>query len=549
MIRAGVTSLIAGMCEELDVVGTLNRLVEWDENQVKVPPGILAKAVLINILDDRHALYLLPEYYKKRDTESLLGAGVQPEDINDDAVGRMLDRLAQAGPRQVFTQIAWSAVGKEHLDLGRLHADTTSHSVYGVYPQEGGLDVTHGYSKDRRPDLRQIMYGLVVNRDGVPALGEVLDGNTSDKRWNQQTLEKLGELLSPEQLRSIIYIADSALVTPDSLERAADQGLRFISRFPQTYALAEELKDLAWEQGAWVQVGTLSEQKGAAAYRVQDFRRELEGRPYRFIVVHSTHLDGRKEKRLARLIRQEQEELTKAAGELGHQEFACQQDAEQAAQAFASRYPDAFHTMQAAVDPQTEVQRRPGRPRKGEVPPTRTGYRVTITVGDPDPQRLQRWREQASVFILITNLLDATAYPAEQILREYKEQTSVEVRFRFLKDPFFVHQLYLKDKGRLEAFAYLVLTALLLFTLIERRVRQALAAEEEPLVGRGQIKHKRPTGRVVLELIADADVVLIPHDGVIIRHLDIPPNALRALHLAGFGPELYTRPYPGGEAA
>jgi len=41
------------------------------------------------------------------------------------------------------------------------------------------------FSKDKRPDLKQFNYGLVVSRDGIPLIGEAMDGNTSDKVWNR----------------------------------------------------------------------------------------------------------------------------------------------------------------------------------------------------------------------------------------------------------------------------------------------------------------------------------------------------------------------------
>jgi transposase len=551
MIRAGTTSMVAGMCEELRLEAIIDGLVEWDQDQVRVAPGTLAKAMVINVLDGRTPLYLLPEYFAKRDTEALLGKGIAPEHVNDDAVGRMLDRVAKAGPQKVFQQIVWSAVQKEHLDLSQLHSDTTSQSVYGAYAQEGGLNVTYGHSKDLRPDLKQIMYGLVVNREGVPVLGRVLDGNHSDKTWNGETLDALAEMFSPEQLRSIIYVADSAFVTPNNLEKAEEQKLCFISRFPNTYDLAAELKQTAWEQGTWVPAGRLSQQKGAAQYQIQEFERELYGRSYRFVVVHSSHLDTRKEKTLARRVEKERQELNKEATALQKQQFTCQADADKAALAFVTRCQDTFHHVQATADTHTECKRRPGRPKKGEEPTTETWYQVSVTVGEPDAERLKQWRQEASLFILITNRFDTGEFPPTEILREYKEQTSVEVRFRFLKDPYFVDQLYLKDKGRLEAFAYLLLTALLIYTLLERRVRQALAQEEQPLVGPGKVKHKQPTARVIFELLSYLDVLLVPTPDGIIRLLpaNTPETSLRALRLVGFGPDLYTRPHPAPSAA
>ena len=58
------------------------------------------------------------------------------------------------------------------------------------------LDIRHGYSKDRRPDLKQFIYGLVVSGEGLPLLGTVQDGNTGDKVRNSQIIDEIRQELS-----------------------------------------------------------------------------------------------------------------------------------------------------------------------------------------------------------------------------------------------------------------------------------------------------------------------------------------------------------------
>ncbi|MDN5332718.1 MAG: hypothetical protein PWP45_1943, partial [Tepidanaerobacteraceae bacterium] len=55
------------------------------------------------------------------------------------------------------------------------------------------------------------------------------------------------------------------------------------------------------------------------------------------------------------------------------------------------------------------------------------------------------------------------------ILREYKEQTVVENRFRFIKNPLYVGPLFVKKSQRLEALSYVVLIALLIYMVIQIR--------------------------------------------------------------------------------
>ncbi len=113
---------------------------------------------------------------------------LRPEDFNDDALGRALDKLSACGQmKKLFSSIALTAAATHKVPIEGLHVDTTSISVQGAYEGEGGLDITFGFSKDRRPDLKQFLIGLVVNSNGLPLLAQSLDGNTSDKSWKKES--------------------------------------------------------------------------------------------------------------------------------------------------------------------------------------------------------------------------------------------------------------------------------------------------------------------------------------------------------------------------
>jgi len=90
------------------------------------------------------------------------------------------------------------------------------------------LHITYGFSGDTRPDLKQFNYGLVVSGDGIPLIGEAMDGNTSDKVWNRHIIEELVSKLASD-LDSLVYVADSAAVTKDNLDLIAEKGIKFIS--------------------------------------------------------------------------------------------------------------------------------------------------------------------------------------------------------------------------------------------------------------------------------------------------------------------------------
>jgi len=202
-------------------------------------------------------------------------------------------------------------------------------SVEGAYEDETEiLRITYGYSKDKRPDLKQFLYGLCVTKDGVPVIGEVLDGNTSDRMWNHRMMESLRSRLGNP--KDIVYVADSSLVTGPNLRKMKEEGIMFISRLPGIYSIEAQLKERAHEEGGWKEVGVLSKRKDAASYKVSSYKGSIDGIPCRFVVVHSSKLDQRKEKSFERELLKAEKGLQKEIEDLQKREFFCEPDAHEA---------------------------------------------------------------------------------------------------------------------------------------------------------------------------------------------------------------------------
>lgn len=160
-ILPGASALIKALCDELDMAGVIDGAVRWDPAQCKLSPGTRIVALVVNALVHRRPLYRVEAFYAGKDVALLFGPGVGPDDFNDDALARPLDDLAAANPRAIFSQVAMNAVLRDGIEVRTLHADTTSRSVYGAYegyPEEP-LHITHGHSKQRRPDLKQFLFG------------------------------------------------------------------------------------------------------------------------------------------------------------------------------------------------------------------------------------------------------------------------------------------------------------------------------------------------------------------------------------------------------
>jgi len=122
----------------------------------------------------------------------------------------------------------------------------------------------------------------------------------------------------------------------------------------------------------------------------------------------------------------------------------------------------------------------------------------------------------------------------EEVLRLYKEQHEVEGRFRFLKSPYFVGPLFLHSPRRVEAFAYVMLLALLLYSAFEHVIRTKMKQEQEPLILPGDRKSWKPTGSSVMDMFDTVLTSAIEVDGQIHRVITSRPYPQRDRVLAFF---------------
>ena len=96
------------------------------------------------------------------------------------------------------------------------HVDSTSFHVDGEYAnqEEGSIEITHGYSRDHRPDLKQFMMNLICVGDGdIPVMMEVVSGNQADKARFAGLLQEFKKQWTFEG----ICVADAALYSEENL--------------------------------------------------------------------------------------------------------------------------------------------------------------------------------------------------------------------------------------------------------------------------------------------------------------------------------------------
>jgi transposase len=533
--KPGPLPVINAVCEEIGLVDVLNQQLSWDETQCLLSPGDAIKALIMNCLTEGQPMYRLPEFFQETDTENLFGEDIDADHLNDHRLGRALDSLSAAEPSTVLGTVLLEAASREDISTDVVHADTTSFSVQGHYdPDEDNsadeaLSITHGFSKDNRPDLKQFNIGLGVNQTGVPVFGQILDGNASDKTWNTDLIGELRQWLDTDELP--VYVADSAAVTKATLDEAAEHELDLISRLPATYSAVDTLIDRACEDDDWTDLGEFSDDDDATEYKLQTFQQPIHDHELRCLVVHSSSLADRASQRIDDDLDDTEDDLEDAVVQLGDRVFSCEADAEAALDEFLNDHDGHCFDIEADVieTEQKKSRDQPGRPPK-DWEPYETVYKIAADV-HRDAAAITERKKKASCFVVVTTLTDTDEWSAERVLDEYKNQQAVERRFPVLKDPKRVGPVFLDRPDRVEALGYVLLMALLVYSLIERRARLALQDEDEPMELAGGPTSFRPTGRRVLERFENMLVLEVDGTREIPDNVTIPERVLDLLGL------------------
>jgi len=218
----GHLAIAAAYCRRLDLAKRIDQMVP---TRMNLRPGLVVQAMVLDVLSGRTPLYRVEQFLAGQDVELLLGESVPVHAFNDTNLARSLDAIFEAGTSNIVTELGLRATSAFGLDATVVSYDTTSTSVWGDYrdcelkqPPPGPL-VTHGHSKDRRPDLKQFMTELLCVDRGVPIFGRTLDGNSSDKTSNNQILTRIGSIMARHGLGpgAFVYVADAAMVTEKNL--------------------------------------------------------------------------------------------------------------------------------------------------------------------------------------------------------------------------------------------------------------------------------------------------------------------------------------------
>lgn len=482
--RLGCLPVLNSFLTRIGLASHLDTYLPADDARLRLAPATVIAAVVRNIVAGHRPVYALGEWATPYEPGVLgLGPG-EAELLNDDRVGRTLDRLFDSDRASLITTTVLGVIREFGIQTTRLHNDSTTVTVTGSYPDADGRDrggkptpaIRQGHNKDYRPDLKQLLFILTISADGaVPIAYRVADGNTPDDLTHVPTWDELRALVGRADF---LYVADSKLCSKQAMGHIASHGGRFVTIVP--HGRREDTWFRNWAQThapAWTEARRAPGARHGDPDRVwrtfQAPAPSVDG--YRVIWVHSTSKAARDAAARAARIEAGLAAIDAVAARLASPKtriktrVAAEQAAATAlAAAGATRWVGFTITETTEVDHRQENRGRPGaktRYRRTE----KTVFTITAAI---HADKVSYDAATDGCFPLITN---DTVMTGAEVLAAYHYQPNLERRNHLLKGPQEVAPVYLQTAHRIEALLLCHFLAMLAEALIEREIRTSMS--------------------------------------------------------------------------
>lgn len=486
--------IVSGIIKDLNIVETVNARLRNDA-RAEISDGEAVAGMILNGLGfTSKPLCLTPEFFNGKPLELLFKEGIKAEYFNRSKLGRVLDNIFNYGCSNLFFEIASAVCIQEKVSLTFNSLDTTSISVDGEYAHEDerAVHITHGYSKDHRKDLKQVVQELLVSQDGgIPLAMSAYDGNASDneifKHRSKELLAQFKDLEVPRYL-----IADSKLYTKENSSNL--KNLSFITRIPRSNKEENIIVQTSFSKECnWVKLSN--------GDFYQEHFIEHNGISQRWLVIKS---EAAKKRAIKQINRKVLQELNKAKQFNKNNIFYCQSDATKALEKLKKILN--VHKVIAKIEPlKKEIEKE-----------EREIFKVLLELEEL-PAKIQSEIEEKACYTLGTNI-NQEELGAEEVIAAYKRQnSSIEnMGFRFLKDPmFFTSSFFLKKNSRIEALLCIMTLSLLVYSIAQRRARAELGKKEEVVPNQIKKPIKNPTARWLFQLMNSINVVHVTIGGAV----------------------------------
>lgn len=469
-----------GLRERVDALAPVREVAHRTNGEIVV-------ALVANRLTAPRPLYDIAAWAEDWAVEETFG--IPPADLNDDRLGRCLDDVAAVHDalRGELTVQAMRAFG---LATKALRWDLTSVFVTGEYPAEeqasGYARVQYGYGSGAQ---KQVRYLQVTTTDGaVPVWDQPLDGKAADVATVIETMRALRE---HARCTDFVLLGDSKLLSASNRQALLAAEVGYLAPLARTPELDAAFLAIPAEQ--FVPLDYVSARDRA---RPVEERATSQGWETTAEIVGTTAAGGEQRWGVRRVFVISSEERAACRRNRARQRERAEAEIARVCRQGGSRwYPTA---ARARAKIEAILERRHLR-ELYQVSGGEAAGRPTVRC-DLIPAALAR-AEALDGYSVLETTRSAAGADASALLAEWKGQWEIEHRHRAAKGPLRIRPLFVSSNRRIVGLITILGIALLVFSLLEREARRALAPTTKvPNLLAGHVA-ARPTGENLLKAL------------------------------------------------
>lgn len=467
----GFAPILKHYFEKCGIQKIIDDNVFLDPRRKELTHGQASVAIITGVMFQVMQLYKLCQFADETTILETILPGIASKEYFDDRLADTLDAIFAYGIGDLEIMLTQNMIVIFDIINKICHNDTTSLSFHGQYNNktDESINITFGYSKKHRQDLKQLVWSMSASSDsGFPLFQKAYSGNTADVNTYVEQWHNLIDLLG---YRDFLYVADSKLITFENMTHIHDNDGLFIAPAPMYEFYKSAFYQALGQHGSEVLLPYKGQNNRGFEIPLVIEHGEKKYH-FRMIILFDQGLVRRKRHALESRVEKTQKAFDELEQKLNKYKLKSEEAIKNACSAILKKYhtPDYFQYSIYNTPVTTYKYKKRGRqPKNAEkVAETKDNFNITWTFNQ---SAFEQALSYCGYYPLITNM-SQDALSIEAAMMAHKKQYKSEHLYRRAKSGYNIEPIYLHTPKRIEAFLLLFKIALQLIVLIERNARK-----------------------------------------------------------------------------
>jgi transposase len=440
----GKVSLVKPILDKLGIKDIFEETLKDSPKRTKVSNGTVGEVMALNRLAAPMPMLNVEHWVDKY---SCVGDvyKVEPGSMNDD---RIADFLDDTNPHitGIWDNVVTKAIGEYDIPFDILNNDITSIYFEGAYNKSDMIE--HGYSRDSKPDKKQINLGINSNSMGVPLAYYTLSGKTPDKSTvidNMDTIMRVIKKSPKTKIRPLV-VGDRVMQDNKIIVRYHQRGdMDYLGSLMITNDMKEKINAIPDEDYKIIET-----RRDYGLYKGYETEWEFE---YQGTKAVSKVLIVKSEQKLISDRKQREKEIAKYTAAL---------------EDLKSKLNGKRYTKEEKVKGRIETFRKRHKGSKYVNVEVKVNEQNKLELSYTNNNELIAEEEKLDgKYVLVTSRKEMSA---EEMVWKYKGRDVSEKDFSVIKGPLQIRPIFLHKDERIESLVLLTMIALLVYCILKMQI-------------------------------------------------------------------------------